>query len=372
MQHLNTHTYNLAFSILSFILVLIASLTCLNLTRKVASSTAWYQKLWIASSALSLGIGIWAMHFIALLAYPFPAGLTYDIQTVLISVSIAVLGALIGFFVMYRSKLVIPKLIVGGTFMGLSLSGMHFIGLGALNDIEIRYSPFPFILSIVLSVGVSIIVLYLSAVQNQTFIFSGLVMSFLLMCVHYVGMLAANITYSEELPSHMHSVYVDKFVLAVIVAFGTVILLFISLLSSLKTDQKLLEQMALQASILTCSMDCILMFNSRGWIIEFNPAAEAAFGYSRKHALGLTMLDFLFPFNQDGKAAASLYGHLARQDDSLIGKRFEVTAYRADRSEFPAEMTITGFQYEGKTVYTACLRDLSKSEPRTMLQEKVG
>ena len=51
---------------------------------------------------------------------------------------------------------------------------------------------------------------------------------------------------------------------------------------------------ALKASILESAIDCIMMFNSSGKIIAFNPAAEAIFGYEREEALGLTLIDFLF------------------------------------------------------------------------------
>lgn len=130
----------------------------------------------------------------------------------------------------------------------------------------------------------------------------------------------------------------------------------------ISSDRRLTEHITLKASVLESVIDCIMMFNSRGWIIEFNPAAEALFGYNREDALGRTLFDFLFPFEKDGQGAASLYQLLTAKDESIIGKRTEMKAYRSDRSEFPAEITITVVQFEGKYIYTAILRDLTEKK----------
>ncbi|NQX65079.1 PAS domain S-box protein [Paenibacillus alba] len=372
MHDMSIETYFIALIFLAFVLILITSLISLNLTRKIAATTAWQQKLWIACSALSLGVGIWSMHFIAFLAHPLSLSITYDVQAVVTSLAIAIVGALVGFFVMYRSKLEIPRLFFGGTFMGFCFASMHYIGLGAVTNVVIHFKLVPFVISIVISVGASMLALYLSYLQSPKIIMNGLLMSLMFICMHFVGILAADIHFpAKNINFPADSVSMDNFLLAMFVAFGTVILLFINLSSSLKTDQKLQNQFTLRASILSSSLDCIMMFNSRGWIIEFNPAAEATFGYSRKYALSLTLLDFLFPFDQSGQAAASLFGQLVRQDDAIMGKRLEMLAYRADRSEFPVEITITGFHHEGKPIFTAFLRDLSKTKTLQWPSEQI-
>ncbi|WNR45205.1 sensor domain-containing diguanylate cyclase [Paenibacillus roseipurpureus] len=133
-----------------------------------------------------------------------------------------------------------------------------------------------------------------------------------------------------------------------------------SIFRSLTVDRRLAEQIALKASILESAIDGIFMFKSQGWIIEFNPAAQALFGYTRIEALHLTIFDLLFPDHLNGQEASLLYEQLANKSSSLIGKRLEVTAYRADRTSFPAEMIITHFVFRNKTIYTAYIRDLTE------------
>ncbi|MCY9666563.1 EAL domain-containing protein [Paenibacillus alginolyticus] len=115
---------------------------------------------------------------------------------------------------------------------------------------------------------------------------------------------------------------------------------------------------ALKATLLESAIDCIMVFNTSGKILAFNPAAEAIFGYEREEALGLTLIDFLF--EKDGQETTFLNLLFTAKDETIIGKRIELKAYRSDGSVFPAEITMTSSSYKGKHVYTACIRDLTE------------
>jgi diguanylate cyclase len=363
MHHAAANHYNMYLVFLSFIIALLASYTSLNLARKISASYGWYQKLWIVCSSVAMGIGIWSMHFIAMLAFPLPDGVTYQLQALIISMVFAIIGTIIGFIVTFRSMLKIARIVFGGIFMGFAVSGMHYIEMSAINQVKIRYLPLPFTLSIITAVFASIIALHIASNRNQRFMLNGLIIGAAIMCMHYTGMSAAVVTYPETLPMpSTQATNMDYFDLAMYVAFGTIVILASSLTSSLISEQRLSEQLQLKASVLDSSLDSIMMFNHRGWIIEFNPAAEATFGYSRKEALCRTLFDFLFLFDQDGQGAAALFRLLARKDDSVIGKRVEMMAYRSDRTEFLAEVTITGTQVAGKQFYIIYLCDLTKKK----------
>lgn len=361
MHHSVSESYNVVLVFLSFGIALLASFTALILARKVSSSEGWHQKSWLICSAIVMGIGIWSMHFIAMLAVQLPDGVTYDISLVSVSILVAVVGALIGLFASFQGKLSRVRLIVGGTSMGLAISGMHYIGMAALQQITIRYQLVPFTLSIVIAILAAITALHLFFKRSQSIAVSGFIMAVAITGMHYTGMSAVVMTIPEASHhSSAHSVSMDFFVVAVYVAFGTMSIFAISFMSSLSADKRLAEQVALKASILESAIDCILMFKSQGSIIEFNPAAEAIFGYTRKEAVTRTIFDLLFLFDQDGEDAASLYKQLTQQSDTIIGKRFEVKAYREDRTPFPAEIIITSLIFSGKIIYTAYLRDLTE------------
>lgn len=150
----------------------------------------------------------------------------------------------------------------------------------------------------------------------------------------------------------MHLTLIDNYLiyLMLLVLIISIIALYISF--SNKT--------ALNASILESAIDCIMMFNTSGKIIAFNPAAEAIFGYERKEALGLTLIDFLF--EKDGQETTFLNLLFTAKDETIIGKRIELKAYRSDGSVFPAEITMTSSSYKGMYVYTAYIRDLTEKK----------
>lgn len=133
----------------------------------MADSSPWQQKLWMISSASTLAVGIWSMHFIAILACPYPAIKSFDIATLFTSLAIAVIGSIIGFIVMHFATFEFPKFLLGGTFMGLSIAGMHYMSMSALNQVEIHYAPVPFVISILIAIIASITALYLSTYAKQ-------------------------------------------------------------------------------------------------------------------------------------------------------------------------------------------------------------
>lgn len=369
-----TDHYNLFLILLAFFIIWLASYTALNLSNRIAASRAWQQKLWIAYSALTLGTGAWSMNMIANLAGFHLTRLTFHMQSVLTSLAFVIIGSLIGFFITYLTGPGLHRFLVGGTFMGLSVASMNYMGLSAFHAVEIDYLPIPYILSVLLAIGSSLLALKLSAASNQRLLFSGLLISLAFTVVHYSGFFSVAVTWpASGMEGLEDASQVSTFVLAMLFALGTIIFLLVSLIGSFQIDQKLAQQSALKASLLDTSIDSILMFNSRGWIIEFNPAAAEAFGYTRKQALSLTLLDFLYPFDQNGESAASLFQQLVRQDAALLGKRMHMKAYRSDRSEFPAEITITRFPFAGKTVYAATVRDLTDMKDlRNLTEHKQG
>src|SRR5207248_2636603 len=106
-------------------------------------------------------------------------------------------------------------------------------------------------------------------------------------------------------------------------------------------------------AILESALDCIITVDHEGRVVEFNPAAEATFGYPRDRAVGKPLGELVVP--PDGRGAG--WG-LPR--GPAAGNRVEVVARRADGSEFPAEVAIRGIHQARPPVFTAYLRDLTE------------
>ncbi len=78
-------TYDPRLVILSFVAAVMASYTALDLAGRVTASTGRTRMLWLVGGAASMGLGIWSMHFIAMLAFRLPMPMPYHVPTVLLS-----------------------------------------------------------------------------------------------------------------------------------------------------------------------------------------------------------------------------------------------------------------------------------------------
>lgn len=114
------------------------------------------------------------------------------------------------------------------------------------------------------------------------------------------------------------------------------------------------------AAVIRSSLDCLIVVDEVGRVVEFNPAAEATFGYSRDVALGQSIADLIVPERHQAAHAAGMSRYLAGGEPRVIGRRIEVEARRSDGSVFPAELAITEALVAGERFFTASLRDISE------------
>ncbi len=115
-----------------------------------------------------------------------------------------------------------------------------------------------------------------------------------------------------------------------------------------------------KAAIMDSALDCIVMIDHEGCITEFNPAAEHTFGYRRVEVLGKHLADIIIPPSLREKHRQGFARYLATGEARVLGKRIEMTALRADGSEFPVELAITRIPLEGLPSFTAYLRDITE------------
>src|SRR5262249_19041939 len=94
-----------------------------------------------------------------------------------------------------------------------------------------------------------------------------------------------------------------------------------------------------KAATIEAALDCIVSMNGAGAITEFNPAAEETFGYRREEVIGKDMAALLVPPSLRTAHRRGLAHYLATGVVRLLGRRVEMTALRADGTEFPVELT---------------------------------
>ena len=89
-----------------------------------------------------MGLGIWAMHYIGMLAFSMPIPVLYDLPTVGLSLLAAIIASGIALHILSRPELRWPQQVLGSLTMGSGIAAMHYIGMAAMRmPARIHYNP---------------------------------------------------------------------------------------------------------------------------------------------------------------------------------------------------------------------------------------
>lgn len=124
--------YNLGLVGLSLGIAVLASHTTLGLGRQILSTQGLARWPWLIGGGLAMGTGIWATHFIAMLALELPMPISYDVVATLLSLVCAVLAAGIALGIASQAEMRWRSLLIGGGVMGLAIAWMHYTGMSAM------------------------------------------------------------------------------------------------------------------------------------------------------------------------------------------------------------------------------------------------
>jgi PAS domain S-box-containing protein len=119
------------------------------------------------------------------------------------------------------------------------------------------------------------------------------------------------------------------------------------------------KRQALMGAILGAALDAVITMDQEGRIMEFNPAAECMFGYSSDEVAGHDMAELIVPPSLRPSHRSGLTRYLKTGRSAYLDRRVELTAMRADGSEFPVELAITRIDLPGPPTFTGFIRDIT-------------
>jgi PAS domain S-box-containing protein len=121
--------------------------------------------------------------------------------------------------------------------------------------------------------------------------------------------------------------------------------------TSIESDQRV-------SAYFEAALDCIIIADASGRVVEFNPAAEQTFGYSRDEAVGRTIAELIVPPSLRERHITAFARFIETGHGAMLGRRLELTGMRADGSEFPVELALSKVEGEPALICGA-LRDIS-------------
>src|SRR3984893_10885278 len=149
--------YDYRLVALSVLIAVLASYTALDLAGRTTAARGRVRLTWLAGGATAMGVGIWSMHYIGMLAFWLPVLVLYDCPRVLLSLMAAVFAAAVALFVVSRKKMGWPRALSGSAIMGSGIATMHYTGMAAMRvPATCYYDPRLLILSVVLAIVISL------------------------------------------------------------------------------------------------------------------------------------------------------------------------------------------------------------------------
>lgn len=241
MQFL-AYTHNPWLVFASLLVALMAGFTGLSLTKGLSERGVVQKKILVALAALSLGGGIWSMHFVAMLGLQLPILFYYDPTITLASALVAILVVGLALLILHFWKRTRATLVLSGVIVGLGVLAMHYIGMAGLEYCQALYTPLGVAMAIVSSCVLNVAA-FMIAYGNRThrnIIVGTLVFGLAVVSVHFVAVSGTNfiaiVSPIEVGPLIGNEVMAIGVVLSSFVLCGAFFLTGITFLSPADTD----------------------------------------------------------------------------------------------------------------------------------------
>ncbi|QBE64321.1 MHYT domain-containing protein [Pseudoduganella lutea] len=362
--------YDLRLVALSALIAIFASGMGLYIAgQQSAAQTRGLRAAALLSGSLALGAGIWAMHFIGMLAFDVCIGTQYEPVLTALSLLPGIAASAVALSITRRERLTRGTLLLGGVLVGAGIGAMHYSGMAAMQTaLELRYDPLMFALSIVVAVVLSTVALgvrfglrerarHLSGRQRLGI--SAIVMGCAITGMHYTGMAAARFVGMPPdiaLPDDTDEMALS--VSAITILFTLAVMAVQGLLRYREIYRSLLQSERSMHALTTTTVDGVVTIDEQGIIRDFNASAERIFGWRHDEIVGqpakLLMAD-PEASERHGLLRCIRTGdmHLARAGEEVMGRR-------KDGSEVPIRKALGHAKLIDSNVYVLFITDISE------------
>ena len=331
------------------------------------SRGALHRQTALLTGSLALGGGVWAMHFIGMLAFEVCAPVHYAPGLTLLSLLPSLGASWVALQLLARHQVTPMQLVGSGVLVGAGIGAMHYSGMAAMRMAPLlRYDPWWFALSILVAVVLAILALWVrfglrgKLSSGKAIMVSGVVMGLAISGMHYTGMAAARFVGVADPAAQGDT---GPF-LALAVALITVSLtIFVAGVNGLLRYRQLYQQVqaseARVRAILETAVDGVVTIDEKGIIEGMNAAAARMYGWSREELVG-RHIDTVIPESYRQGIADYLPQLLNAGQSTIIGGSREVELLRKDGSELPIRLAIGRAKLPDRTLFVGFISDISE------------
>lgn len=366
-----TGVYDPLLVALSIGVAVLTSSLALQLGAQAGSANeALHRTMALVSGGVALGVGIWAMHFIGMLAFTLCVAVHYDVTTTLASMIPALAASWVALGLLARRQVSRWQLLVGGTVVGAGIGAMHYGGMAAMQMTALlRYDPVWFAASIAIAVLLAMLALWVRFPLQQhsgmpawvANLLAGAVMGTAIAGMHYTAMAAARFVGQADSAPEGSQEWIKT--LALTIAFVTLgVATFVGVINGLLRYRDLYRKVERSESrlrtLVDTAVDGIITIDQHGIVQSFNHSAERIFGWTAREVLGRN-IRMLMP--QPHRAAHNSYlrRYLQTGEAHIIGTGREVTGVRKDGSQIPLRLGIGRADTTAGPLFVGFMTDLS-------------
>ncbi|MDF1790500.1 MAG: response regulator [Thalassobaculaceae bacterium] len=367
-----------------FIAILAATVALATSDRVYAAKSVGGRAAWLVAGGGCMGGGIWGMHFIGMLAFSLPCGITYDPLTTLVSMVPGMLASGTALWVISRGNAAtIGGVAIGSILMGSGIGAMHYAGMAAMRlPAILNYDATMVAVSVVVAIALAFVALstffllrHSALLRSLALPLAATVMGCSVAGMHYTAMQAAlffPVGDTQTITSSFDPTVMATVITLLIVCFGIATLAAVFAGRQFETAEHLREEMAQRAaleqesraghqrlqSIMDNVQEAIITIDETGSILHWSPGATTIFGYSTDEAIGQN-ITMVMPKGIADQHAGFIDAYLRTGVAKIIGSGREVEGRRRDGSPVPLDLNISRTDVEGRILFTGILRDIT-------------
>jgi PAS domain S-box-containing protein len=356
-------SYNFPIAILSALIAILASWASFDLADRTTAARGVVRLMWLNGGAIAMGVGIWSMHYTAMLAFRLPVLVLYHWPTVLLSLLVSIVASAAALFVASRTQIGWPASYAGSLLQGAGIAGTHYIAMDSMRLPAImRYSPPIVVLSIVVAVGGSLLSLRLAfffrtraAGTRGRKTTGALLMGGAICLMHYTGMAAVTFIAFPRVFDESHVVQVTLLGTAGIIGV-TAMELAVALLGSVA--DRLRERNALLDALFEQAPQAVALMSVDNCVVRVNHEFTRVFGYTPEETLGRPLADLIVPpdLKDESERRTSLVAQGQRIDGEAVRQRKDGT--RLDVLMVSVPISLPG----GQTAICTMYRDITEDK----------
>ena len=294
--------------VLAVAICLLSSIVAISLFHRAQATRGRVQVIWLALDTATVSSGIWATHFVAMLAYNPGFGFSYDVFLTVLSLILAIGATSAGLSVALWGSFRWSAA-MGGAIVGVGVSAMHYTGMAALEAPgRMVLAPDLVIASIVFGIVLGAAAFSMAKQHDDVrgTLFAALLLTLAILAVHFTGM--ASVTIVPDPTRVAEFLLMSPSSLAIAIAGATASILGMSLVAAFadrQSEAKLRAQEAKLDTALQNMSQGLCMFDAQGHIILFNERYVKMMGVSDEFLLGRSLLDLF----RHRKASGDFEGH---------------------------------------------------------------